>query len=186
MVFFGFSVFAQQEEKSDFKQTYNVVSYSYFSWTEKILLDQGAISDNSRAQFSGSALHFERAAYWLRWGLSPELSLLTGAAAAGGTSTLLTYNPPRTSFWGLHLQIKSDYRMSPRVIFTVGPGLLYRNVKFENANTSLTAVSGSEFNTTVIGELKIRLNPDWDLRQQLGAVLFNAYAYWGIGFGYRF
>lgn len=183
----AFSILAHAAEtKQVASSSANIFSISYFSWTEKVLLDQGPISDNTRAQFSGTGLHFERASSWSRWAISPELSFLTGAAAAGGTSSILSYSPPRTSFVGLHFQIKSDFRFSPRVLFSIGPGVLYRKISFENTNAAMSVTSGSDFNTTVLGELKIRLNSNWDLRQQLGAVLFNAYAYWGLGLGYRF
>ena len=109
-----------------------ILGLSYFSWTEKLTLEQGGITEYSRTQFSGTGLHLEKYFNWKHWGVSPELSLLYGGATGGGTSSTISYVAPRVSFWGAHAQLKMDYYFSSRIIFSVGPGVLYRNLKLQN------------------------------------------------------
>lgn len=163
-----------------------VITLGYASWVEKLGIDQAAVSDTAWATFSGTTLGIEFEEFKGRNSITTEFALLSGQATGGGTSQFITYVSPRMSYWGGKAALKTQYRQTAQIAFGAGLNVLYRQIKWQTDQVDMKLASGSEFNFAFLAEMKIRLTPSWELRQEIGAVAFNATTYWMVGAGYRF
>ena len=163
-----------------------VITLGYASWVEKLNVDQGAVSDSAWANFSGTSLGIEFEKFTGRSALTTEFALLSGQATGGGTALFLNPITPRFSYWGLKAALKAQRRQTAQISFGFGADVLYRQVKWKADAADMKLTSGSDFNFAFLGEMKIRLTPSWEIRQELGALAFNATTYWMLGAGYRF
>jgi hypothetical protein len=181
---------AESSEKAfpvEKEKTYRTFSVGYHSWTERMTLDGSSSSDFAWASAAGVGIHYEQETFWGRTGFNSELGILFGTASGGGSSNSFNYTSPKTSYYGLQYLLKSQRRLTPQISFSLGPMLLYRSLSWKtDSNPGLKANSGADFNLGMVGELKIRLTPRWDLRQEIGALAFNATTFWLLGLGFKF
>lgn len=163
-----------------------VITIGYSSWIEKLSIDQGAVSDTSWATFSGTSLGIDFEKFRGRSSITTEVALLSGQATGGDSALFIPYVSPRISYWGIKAALKAERRQTAQIAFGAGVNVLYRQVKWKTDVVDMKVASGSDFNFAFLGEMKIRLNPRWEIRQELGAMAFNSSTYWMVGAGYRF
>jgi hypothetical protein len=161
------------------------ISVGYFSWKEKLVIQQGPLIDQEQLQITGYQLHYERSFFHRNWGFSPGVGLLAGAATGGSIDGFVDHTVSRVSMLGALVLLKAEYRMNPQVFFSLAPGMLYRSVNLPKTE-GIQIDQVSDFNFTVIFEQKLRFSPVWDLRFKLGAVTLNASAFWGLDLGHYF
>lgn len=162
------------------------VSLSYVSWTEFVDLDDGTFTDRAYANFYGNALAIERESYRGRHGYALDAALMTGQANAGGTQTVITYQTSYQQWMGGLATARYAYRVSPQITMSIGPMALTRQMKWPDEGTNVDVKSGSTLNFGVIGDLRLRLVREWELKQTIGTLAFKASTFWSLGIGYKF
>lgn len=162
------------------------VSLSYLSWTEFVDLDDGTFTDRAYANFYGNALAIERESFTGRHGYALEGALLMGQANAGGTQTVITYQTSYQKWTGLMATARYAYRVSPQITMSIGPLALSRQMNWPSEGTNVDVKSGSPMNFGILGDLRLRLTRDWELKQTIGTLAFKASTIWSLGVGYKF
>jgi len=178
--------FAQDDSSIKGNVNLSTWTVSYISWTEYVDLTDGVLTDETHANIYGNALTYEAEFYrGYRYGWAYEVGFLSGQANAGGTQPLLTYQSANQKWFGAEIATRVAYRLTPQITMSIGPMGLYRNLKFPSEG-GVDAKSGASFNFVMLGDLRMRLNRNWELRQQIGSMSFRASTYWSFGLGYKY
>jgi len=164
---------------------YKSFALSYTSWTEFVDLESGSLEDNTHANFYGLQLTYERESFNLRWGIAKEVSLIFGQANLGGRQNLIPYQATYRPWYGLEASYRGAYRVSPQITLSMGPFALFRQVTWPDS-TGVTVISGSPVNIGLLADAKLRLTPQWELRQMIGTLFFKGSTIWSFGFGYKY
>ena len=160
-----------------------LVSGSYFSWLEEMKLRNATTQESAFAALSGTSLHLERRWAGERFGFAADLSILYGLAT-GGSSSALGSSVRSSVFWGVRAVPRGEWYLSPQVAFATGPLMSYRNLDWDSRSAALTVESGSDFNVGALGQIRIRLSPRWEIRQEVGGYFDKARTLWALGVDY--
>lgn len=176
-----------ENDKNDPALALKTVSLSYVSWTEFVDLDNGTLTDQAFANFYGNALSFEKETYFSpRFATVFEAAFMFGQANAGGSQTVITYQTSYQKWWGGEASARFAYRLSPQITMSAGPLVLVRQISWPDQGTSVDIKSGAPINFGFLGDLRMRLNRNWEIRQTIGTLTFKASTIWSLGIGYKF
>jgi hypothetical protein len=164
----------------------STISLEYLSWQELMRIDSGTQTDNAYADFFGNALTYEHENYHGQDGYAFSGSFLFGKANAGGTQSILTYETSQRSWIGFSATARYAHRLTPTVTASIGPMAMYRHVTWPDEGTGNSLKSGSDLNLGILGELGLRLFPQWEVRMEMGTLAFRASTYWSIGLGHKY
>ncbi len=198
-----FSLFASAQEEEDQQQPTETsildesslsmatkskaVTFNYMSWTEFVDLDNGTVVDNSKhANFFGAGLGYQMEKFNQRMGTIGEAGLIFGQAHIGENSGAISYQKNYVKWTGASASYRIAYRMGAPVTLSAGPILLARQITWPDAPANTDIKSGSDVNLGVIGEIKVLLGKQWELKQSLGTLAFKAATYWSLGLGFRY
>lgn len=157
----------------------NSIGAQIVTWIEPLRLQQGASVTYDNANFFGSAIGFDRDYTKGRWGFGPTMALMFGRANGGGDNSL-SYASGRLGWYGGLLGLRSYYRMGN--MFSAGMQLpvVFRSVSWPIIS-GVEATSGRNINYSILLELKIRFNRDWEMSQAIGPFSSNGGSLWRLG-----
>jgi len=162
------------------------LGFSYVSWTEFVDLSTATSTDQAFANFYGNALSYEKASFNRgHWGNAIEGSLMYGQAGAGGSQTQIQYQSSSQKWWGAQANYRWAYRLNHQVVLSMGPMALYRQITWSDQDT-VTVKSGADLNLGWVGDLRLQLGRNWQLRQSIGTLAFKASTIWNLGLNYIF
>jgi hypothetical protein len=165
------------------------IAVSFLSWNEPALMANGSVSDRSIANFFGNAITYERENYKTtssRFGWVYQASLMLGQANIGGNQSKLTYQLANQHWMGAQAGARCAYRIAKSIAVSLGGWGMYRSITIPNDPSGTQATVGPPENFGATVDLRMRLFPNLELRQELGTTLINVSTYWSLGLGYKF
>ncbi|KYG61418.1 hypothetical protein AZI86_17035 [Bdellovibrio bacteriovorus] len=100
------------------------VGVGYIQWNEKMVLNQGSVSETGFAAYSGPAINTDINWNGSWWMLGTHLAAAAGKAASGGTRNLEFTDGTNRSWYGFVINPYALYRIKSR--FLLGGGYISR------------------------------------------------------------
>lgn len=164
------------------------LTLGYTTWVEQMNIDDGTSNVKDVAQFIGTSLGFSREKFGTKgsWGHVAEVAALFGQANGGGTQAQIAYQKSHQAWVGGEASLRLAYRLSPSIVFSLGPLVLVKKISWPTETPNLTVNSGASTNTGALADLKFYLSDHWELRQSVATLATRASTLWSLGFGYHF
>lgn len=191
LFFLGATVsWAQEKTKTTPHPTgiYNpqTLALSYMSWTEMATIESSTASDSAYANFYGMGLSWEKESYKFHHGSIFDIGAFFGQANIGGSQPSIVYQANYRPWYGAEASYRYAYRLTTSIGFSIGPFVLTRKVEWPANDQNVNASSGSQTNGGLMGELRYRVTPRYEIRQMIGTLATKASTIWALSLGYKF
>jgi hypothetical protein len=171
--------------KTSNAKSHVTVALSYLSWNEAVSINSASGTSQSTANLFGNALAFDLERYFhVRFAMIYQLSALYGVANIGSGDS--AYQLSGLNWWGAGTSVRLGYRLTRRLISSLGPIALFRQLSPPTDSSGSNATSGSSFNYGATLDLRWDLTPRLVVRQEIGTLFVRASTFWQLGVGYKF
>lgn len=164
----------------------DTLGVSQVQWNERLRVSVGELTDKGKAAYSGAAISWDKSWTWDRAGVGAGFLYSVGRAAAGDFAGSVDFQDTGDRKYTL-------LAVTPRMVFLLnrqirmGPiiPIFYRQAAWASKNESLYVEPRRQFFVGFGGEIRVLLNSDWEIVQNIGALSLEGETYWRFGLQYR-
>ena len=165
----------------------SLISIEYNSWFESLKITESATGafQESKAEYYGFGLGFEKNIYQPRWGWGIGGGVAMGTAVGGDKVGELQYFQARVPWTSVRIVPRVFYRWNPQTDLGIDVMTLYKTAKWPGETETKKVVSGSEIVAGAFVDLRVRFNVKIEMIQSFGMLYKDESIYWRLGLGYR-
>ncbi|MGZ3769520.1 MAG: hypothetical protein ACXVCP_04440 [Bdellovibrio sp.] len=176
---------AEQTSTVSVKSSRWSVTLGVLQWTEKLKIQQGALSEKDIANLNALALGVQKEMTYIHWGWNVAGLVGAGRAVGGGTTTAISYQKDKVAFSVFGLSSRVFYRFSDRINAGLTAMAFAKNIDWPLDAANQTVESGKKTNVLPLADLNIRLFRNWDFYTGIGPIVDEG-TLWKVSLNYRF
>ena len=183
LLFFGLNVFFWSANSAEIQRRGTSLLYS--SWVESFRVTREGGYEDAKASFAGfhlsqrSRVKFENGKSFFM-----DFGILWGQAQAGNSLSSMGYLSERKNFFGAVISPSLSRTLSKKILFKLGPSFIYRSIRWQVEEPTMTATSGADINILALGSVEFRVSDKLYFEQAVGGLAFNGRTFWSFGLGY--